>query len=59
MKTLTIDELVTLNRLLTTYSVQSNNERAKLLLPLKRFRICPTCKEITEKQSCSCKKEMH
>ena len=57
--TLTIDDVRTMLRELSTAAAHVNLSRAKSGLPLKQLRICPECRQITEHDTCDHKKEMH
>ena len=59
MKTLSIDQLVELNRTLTKHALITNKQRATLGQGLKRFRICPNCLTITEDKQCECAVTVH
>ena len=59
MKTLSIDQLVELNRHLTKHAVIENKRRAELGQGLIRFRICPGCLTVTEDKRCECKRTVH
>jgi len=59
MKTLTIDEARDLLRIVTATALKVNTARKQIGLALKRMRICPTCKEVSESSTCAHQKKMH